>query len=158
MDKEKKDRGNNLIEGKEYNFTIQNKISLPDDDNYYVLLDPFGKKHLLPLIYYSDYNLKIGTSISCNVDKINCTGRIFLEPKHPFYIAGEIYEFDFLFVDKILDKEEKSTWVAVFKDVFGKKVYAPVLNHQMDINFSASKLKCKVEKLKKGKPYLVQLT
>ena len=85
-----------LSEGNWYLFRIYNLLQLQDSAWYYVLQDLNGLKHFMPADYYTNYGFKIGDEITCKVDRINCTGRIFLEPKHPRYIEGETSETSYL--------------------------------------------------------------
>lgn len=94
-----------LEQGKQYAFYFQKKVLLPDNLWYYVLIDPFGNKHLLPHEYYSHYNLKTGNTYLCKVDKINCLGRIFIEPPHPVFEEGKSYAFKY---SKTISKKHKS--------------------------------------------------
>jgi len=80
------------IENELYSFHIEKEIDF-EGEIFYVLKSQFNENHLLPKLYYSDYELNIGNTILCYVDKINCAGEIFLEPIHPFYKLGEVYNF-----------------------------------------------------------------
>ena len=73
-----------LKEGDVLNFIIRNKILLQDNQDYFILEDPFGQKHFIEASLYSGYELHTGQVIDCLVDRINCTGRIFLEPYRSF--------------------------------------------------------------------------
>ena len=55
---------------------------------------------LMTLKFYKHYGIEPGNKINCRIDKINCTGKIFLEPEHPNLINGNRYDF------MILDKEQ----------------------------------------------------
>ena len=72
---------------------ILNKVKLPGDDEYFIIMDPFNQKHLLKTENYERYELNPGKTVLCRVDKINCKGKIFFEPKHPYYQEGETYIF-----------------------------------------------------------------
>ena len=65
-------------------FKIIREITIPNDNKYYVLEDVIGNKHLLPTEFYRNYDIKIKSEIECTVDKVNCIGRIFLEPLHHY--------------------------------------------------------------------------
>jgi hypothetical protein len=81
-------------EGQRFSFVITNKLVLPGtDEANLILLGPDRKKYLLAEQYYENYHLKIGQTIVCTIDKINCSGKIFLEPDHPYYKIGERYDF-----------------------------------------------------------------
>ena len=83
-----------LTEGESYQFLIHKKVALPNEEGQVmVLIGPDNKRYLLNTSYYKQYNLSIGQNIKCKVDKINCSGHIFLEPEHPHYRIGERYNF-----------------------------------------------------------------
>jgi len=77
-----------LSEGDWFPFRITKFVQLQDNSWYYVLQDINGLKHFMPAGYYKDYGFSIGIQIKCKIDRINCTGRIFLEPEHPYYQEG----------------------------------------------------------------------
>ena len=81
-------------EGNWFPFRVHNCVQLQDGEYYYVLQDINGLKHFLPAEFYENYGFTIGDAILCRIDRINCTGRIYLEPKHPHYSEGEIYHFE----------------------------------------------------------------
>ena len=83
-----------LEEGHIYPFLIRKQIELPNGGFAWILEDEQGVKHTLSADYYHDYSFKPGDKIRCKVDKINCTGKIYLEPEHPYYRQGRTYEFD----------------------------------------------------------------
>ncbi|GAB4447739.1 MAG: hypothetical protein Fur0028_02690 [Bacteroidales bacterium] len=142
-----------LKEGKMYSFLVEKLLTLPDA-NYFVLIDDWDRKYLLPQKYYSDYNIEIGKHIRCYVNKINCNGKIFLEPEHPIYKIGdedvfEIYKIE----ERIKQKSKEPYYVALAKN--SKTNKAAVLNYT-DINYKHLTVyaKCKVIKLKKGEVLL----
>lgn len=129
-------------EGEWYNFKIINQIDIPDKGNQFVLQHTSGRKILLPADNYVKYNLTIGSRIDCRVDKINCTGQIFMEPKHPFYTIGDVYTFKILAInhnDKIIEVE----------DVLGNKIQA--FSHKF-IDSNIDEIPLRVINIKKGKP------
>ncbi|MBN1251409.1 MAG: hypothetical protein JXR51_08110 [Bacteroidales bacterium] len=85
-----------LKRGNIYNFKVIRKIFIPNDREYFVLEGLTGIKYLLPIEYYTNYNIKTNSEIECIVDKINCVGRIFLEPIHHYYKVNNSYEFKFI--------------------------------------------------------------
>ena len=93
-----------LSEGEWLPFIIHNLVKLQDDEWYYVLQDVNGLKHFLNAQYYENYGFKPGDEILCKIDKINCTGRIYLEPKHPYYTEGEMYDFELINQSDLIDK------------------------------------------------------
>lgn len=85
-----------LQEKQTYTFRVIRLITLPDGSQNWVLTHSGEDRYMLPAEYYTDYQIKEGLSLRCRVDKINCTGRIFLEPDHPWYQEGKMYRFTFL--------------------------------------------------------------
>ena len=94
-----------LEQGRSYPFYFFKKIKLPDELNYFVIKDPFGNKHLIPEEYYRNYSLETGKEYLCKIDKINCLGRIFIEPPHPYFEEGKSYAFKY---QKTIRKKHKS--------------------------------------------------
>jgi len=144
-----------LIQGKYYNFKIVNLTTLPDKLDYYVVEDPFGDRQMIPACYYDDYGFRIGQVIRCRVDKINCTGRIFLEPLHSVYREGKVYFFDFVEIKKIFNKDTGKEEDALnLKDVFGKMAQVSFANYNVSTGFTTDKIRCKLVRIKKGKLFL----
>lgn len=116
---------NRLREGKVYPFRITGRIELPEGDKYFVLSDPNLVKHLLAEKYYENYCFEPGQLIDCRVDKINCNGKIYIEPLHPFYRLGKKYSFPFVrYSGNKLTKGTAESF-AVFEDIFGNEVKIP---------------------------------
>ena len=138
-----------LLEGEWFPFIIHNLVKLQDDKWYYVLLDINGLKHFMLSKYYEMYGFKTGDEISCKIDKVNCTGRIYLEPKHPYYIEGEIYDFE---VINTLDYNDKL--VIIVKGIFENSIEVDVFNLRK-VEIKKEKLvRCIVKSIKKGQPIL----
>jgi len=135
-----------LFEGKWFPFKIHNLVQLQDDAWYFVLQDMNGMKHFLAAEFYESYCLKPGDEITCKIDRINCTGRIFLEPKHPRYNEGEIYYFDV-----INSPNPNNENVLIVRDILGVLIRIPVngLNN-VDIN-EEKMVRCIVKNIKKGR-------
>lgn len=117
---------------------IVNRVIFHQSESYFILLDQFGNKHLMNSNYYKNYGLEIGMEIRCRIDKINCKGKIFFEPEHPYYKENECFEFE----KKLLDNGE-IIWI----DVFGNEC---VLEGEANSNTKVFK----VSKIKKGKVYI----
>jgi len=138
-----------LSEGEWLTFKIHNLVQLQDDAWYFVLQDINGLKHFLPAENYKSYGFKTGDKITCKIDKINCTGRIYLEPKHPCYSEGEIYYFDVL---NDPNPRQKDVWI--LRDILGNSIEVNVNSIiNIDIN-EEKKVRCIVKSIKKGRPIL----
>ncbi|MDO9257227.1 MAG: hypothetical protein Q7U54_17035 [Bacteroidales bacterium] len=135
-----------LSEGKWFPFKIHNLVQLQDDAWYYVLQDINGMKHFMAAGNYKSYGFIVGDQILCKIDKVNCTGRVFLEPKHPIYEEGEIYYFDFIsYSDSGLES------VLMVKENFGNIVEVVVNGtKKVDIN-EEKRVRCSVKSITKGR-------
>ncbi len=107
-------RNNKLEPGKRYNFILHKLVTLEDDNTYMVLEDPFSVRHFVEFKPYQFYNLPLNGQINCLVEKINCAGRVFLEPNHPVYKIGEVYDFPIISV-----KPAPEGFLTVLKDALG---------------------------------------
>jgi len=121
--------------GSTYSFTISGFISIPDKGDHYVLTHKTGRKMLLKADYYAKYNFSVGQVIDCKIDKVNCNGEIFLEPKHPIYCEGKSYLFALI---KIYD-DRNSLFNATVKDLFDNEI--DVFIHHLE-NFHLKKKYC----------------
>ncbi len=138
-----------------YKFIIHKKLELTGDNNIqYILVGPADKKYLLNGEFYTHYNLKIGQEINCRVDKINCSGQIFLEPDHPHYNIGESYMFPVKELRTGLDPWGKEQHSAVVIDK-NNIVWNCVINRQTRIEPGKTEIECVVSKIKKGSIFLM---
>ncbi|NSW46298.1 MAG: hypothetical protein HPY79_10845 [Bacteroidales bacterium] len=141
-----------LKEGKAYIFFVEKILKLPDDD-YFVLVDEWNRKYLLTQKFYKNYNIEIGKKITCYVNKINCNGKIFLEPEHPIYKVGNIDIFIITKLEeRIKQKSKEPYFVALAQN--NKTNKAAVINYtdfQHKMPFTA---KCEVIKIKKAEVLL----
>jgi len=135
-----------LSEGKWFPFKIHNLVQLQDDEWYYVLQDINGMKHFMPAENYERYGFNTGDEILCKIDRINCTGRIFLEPKHPYYKEGEIY-----FFDVIIRLDQGSEKELIVKDLLGNSIKVPVCTNKYIDSKEEKKVRCLVKTITKGK-------
>lgn len=141
-------------EGQEYEFMVKNRVSLPPDDEvFFVLFSPFQTKHLLSENPYINYKIVLGKKIKCRIDKINCTGKIYLEPEHPCYIEKNIYEFPVIGVEHIVNSDGKPEKMLVVEDCWHHQVHININASSFDLG-AAKTVKCRVDRIKKGKLYL----
>jgi hypothetical protein len=138
-----------LLEGEWYTFTIHNRVVLQDGESYYVLYGPDMVKHFLPARPYEPYALTVGAEIRCRVDRINCTGRIFLEPEHPVYSEGEIYPFE-----RISGTNSDRDSICLVQDFFENRIEVK-LNPDTELPFlPGNTMYCRIRKIKKAIPEL----
>lgn len=145
-----------LEEGKIYPFVISDLINIPNDQEYIKLIDPNNIKHLLEAGPYVKYNFKKGNTIHCRVDKINCTGKIFIEPEHPYYDLNEIYEFLLIRFGKSNTDTDLKHSHAYFLDVFKNEVEFPIEELEEDL-IPGNSYKFQVTRIKKGLIYISQV-
>lgn len=143
----------NLEEGKYYPFKITGSVILPDGSECFVLNDINNVKHLLYKNYYQHYQYNLNQNINCRVDKVNCTGKIFIEPEHPYYKLGEFAEFEFIEYRNIETNGSNIEKVAVFKDIYKKEILVSI-NEMDNKPVHGTKMKALVEKIKKGCVYI----
>ncbi|TVR40479.1 MAG: hypothetical protein EA394_08030 [Bacteroidia bacterium] len=142
-----------LLEGQIYPFRVIKTISLDEGDDYFVMMDPNGYKILMPAVFYVNYGMQPGDSVLCRVDKINCNGRMFLEPMHPHYREGKTYSFPIHCKgerENILGMDE---WYFMVKDIFGQKWKVRTYSKSL-WEKPPGELKCLVKRIKKGKLFL----
>jgi len=148
-----------LEQGKAYFCKILRKtISEIDGQEYFLVQDCFETLHLVPTIYYQNYFLPLNIPVLFYVDKINCKGEIFLEPEHPYYKIGKMYDFEYLGKGKRVEKDGKEMDVLLIQDIFGRQNYVPAFLWQIqDFDFQPIMIRCIVERIKKSRLILVQI-
>jgi hypothetical protein len=146
-----------LRENREYEFQVRKKLVTPDQSEHFVLSGPDQKKYLIPAGRYPHYNIKVGERIICRVDKLNCKGEIFLEPRNPFYTRGNNYFFE------VIDHEKRTEFNGIDKDVlivtdhFGERIPVPAEGYR-PVPEIGTKIRLRVERISKGKIYLSDFT
>jgi len=136
-----------IREGESLDFFVRNKATLQDGKEYFVLLDPNGIKHFIEADPYVNYSIFPGTTIQCMVAKINCTGRIILEPQHPYYKVGQKY----LFKVQQIEKETDSTRLTL-KDHFGNEISLLISDDIQSEEFCGERVYCRIIAIRKGLP------
>ena len=140
-------------EGSSYPFIVTGKIVLPPDDEEFLILNSnFGSRHLLKYEPYKHYGLKKNTEVNCRIDKINCSGKMFLEPEHKDYKEGNIYSFRINGFEEILNSDEQAERFLQLTDANNQDVYVNIGKYSPR-DFSEA-VKCRVDRIKKGKLYL----
>jgi len=136
--------------GQRLSFDITSKITLPGTEEVnFILLGPDQKKYLLPEQYFTKYGLQVGQTINCSVDKINCSGKIFLEPEHPYYKVGERYDFLVVRISEQKDFLGKLQLTAYVKDIYNQEWPCPIAQKE-PVQDGVSYLSCKIDRIKKG--------
>lgn len=137
-----------LIEHTSYSFRVVKSITLHEQKKFWILEDCNGYRYMLNASYYTDYGISPNQIIICKVDKINCSGKIYLEPNHPVYHEGNIYSFPIAHTVKIDSLQSELASVVTVIDVF---------QHQWSLSMSHSPVDsclCRVDRIKKGQLFL----
>lgn len=140
-----------IREGNVYPFLIKGITILPDGIEYFVLTDPNQVKHLLESEPYKNYHFEVGQAIMCKIDKINCNGKIYIEPLHPYYLAGKFYQFPMIRFEQ--NPRNNKEVFAVFEDVFCNEIKLPVLKFNETLQVGQV-VKLKIARIKKGQVYI----
>lgn len=138
-----------LEEGEIYPFQVLKKTTIPEEGDFFLLRHQSGRRLLIPEQSYIHYNIEPGTTIECKVDKVSCTGKVYLEPLHPFYREGNEYPFDFVSVTPS-DNNQPGQLVVV-KDVFNNEITVLCSENVDVVN---GKITLTVERIRKGLPEL----
>ncbi|MBN2237981.1 MAG: hypothetical protein JW729_10500 [Bacteroidales bacterium] len=141
-----------------YWFTLIKTTTMPDGIEYYVLEDEFNNRHLMEKEPYETYGFQLDQKVEIRIDKINCKGKVFFEPKHPRYSLGETVEVEFIGHDIEIDKFKEEVLVLKVKDPEGNiSSIQPISKEQRNPEYTVDFLKCEVYKISKGKLVLKQI-
>ncbi|MFN8134554.1 MAG: hypothetical protein U0Z17_04750 [Bacteroidales bacterium] len=103
----------------------------------------------MPAENFQGYGIHPGDEISCKIDKINCTGRIYLEPRHPYYSEGKIYDFEIV---KISNSVIGS--MVVVKEIGGNHLEILLESRMEEVLKAKNWVRCRVNSIKKA-PYFL---
>ncbi len=137
--------------GEIMDFLLIKTVVLPDEGEYFVVQDIFEDRHLVPTMFYKDYNIKLGGYYKFHIDKINCKGQIFLEPIHPEYRVNESYDFRYLGITELSDKKGRSKCYYLLEGRNGYTAYLEKCDLKIQKN---NWMKYNVVKIKKAKVFL----
>jgi len=139
--------------GKTFCFTLLKEIVLPDNPAvFYIISDNNNCKFTIPKNYYAHYEFDIGQKIECRLDKINCSGHLFFEPKNPHYNEKTIYNFKFVEFKDIKNNLGFNEQIAVVTDFYGKKQW---IRNAQNIKPTGNYIKAVVAYIKKGRLFLL---
>lgn len=141
------------VEGNYYTFVLHAEIVLPDGEKQYLLTDPSGTKHLLSYNNYKHYGFEKGQELMIRIDKISCSGKIYLEPAHPYYTEGEWYYFSFLRSEERENIFGETELVWIVEDIHHNEVAIPM---KVDVHEPGrgEAIQCRLTRIRKGFIYL----
>lgn len=129
--------------------TLKKHIELSETEQYWVAETTDGQRFLIDYFQYEKYGFSVGKSIQVTVDKINCSGKVFIEPDHPVYERVKTFLFP---IDTVLSQSENSISLIV-QDVFENKI--AVRYHSIDTDKIPGEVELFVIGLRKGLPVLL---
>jgi hypothetical protein len=139
-----------FTEGEEYEFSVLKKVDLPEEGEFFLLRHSTGRRLMLPVLPYKNYGIEPDQTIVCRVDKVNCTGKVYLEPKHPFYLEGLEYQFNILNIEN--NTESINELKLTVSDIFENRIE---LLWPTEFPISPKNyVSLKVDRIKKGIPVL----
>ncbi|MHC1707556.1 MAG: hypothetical protein AB9842_08550 [Bacteroidales bacterium] len=136
--------------GEWHDFEVGNVLQLPQSEPELVLISGNGVRYLIPFLPYQHYGLNKGKTIRCRVDKINCSGKIFLEPENPWYTEGKSFQFRFLRKIEGFNILGQLEYVWVLADNSDKEI-SMIIEPKFFTLDPGSSIECIVKKIKKGK-------
>ena len=101
--------------GNIYPFRVVKVVIFSEHERFAVLEGPLHTRHLLDKSLFPNQVFRRNTIIQCRIDKINCSGKIFLEPQNPGYSEGNTYKFTFLHNEIIVNSLGEAQMVAVMQ-------------------------------------------
>ncbi len=141
-----------------YPFLFVKTTDMPDGIEYYIIEDIFGNRHLMEKAPYEQYGFILGEKAEIRIDKINCKGKVFFEPKHPRHSLGSTVEVAFIKHSSEFDKFQEEIPVLMVKDPDGNIASVkPTNDNQLKPDFKPEFLKCEVHKISKGRLILRQI-
>jgi len=141
-----------LNEGENHFFHVISIVNIVEEGDFYLLRHNTGRRILVPVKPYLKYNIKTGQQLNCRVDKVNCTGKVFLEPKHPVYEEGRNYPFKIVSIHQ----ENTNNQYFLISDCFNNQIRVPFIGHNNKIE--GEEIILKVDRIKKGIPIFLPLS
>jgi hypothetical protein len=147
------DNVSGLEPGKNYKFKIAGITNLINNEEFYELVDEKGNFQYIRKKYYDDYGFEKGSEIICEVVETPRLYFNYLEPVHPHYKKGEIYEFDLISIETDYDIVDRSMTFVMLGDKYGNEFHANCSSIK-DIRTKPAKVRCRVENIKMSRLFL----
>jgi hypothetical protein len=136
------------------------------DEEFMIFEDKDKERYLIPSRYYKTYKLQQNRPVKCLISRVDCAGKISIEPEHPYYKIGATYLFNFV---KMMVTEESEynpltgksniikDYEIIVTDQDGNEHRVFPMKWQKKKNFKAETIKCRVNKIIKGHFLLTNL-
>jgi hypothetical protein len=147
-----------FIEGQVYEFIYVKDVFI--DEEFMVLEDNDNERYLLPKQSYLTYNLEKNSPVKCLISRIDCKGKVSIEPEHPYYKIGEDYDFNFVKMlvteetefNPVMDKTYvKKDYEIIVSDIYGLEHRVVPKRWQRKKSYEAEIVKCKLVKIIQGR-------
>jgi len=140
-------RFSGLKYGNYYDFRIEKIAKVIDGEELFVVSDPYGKWHTIPVKYYRHYNLKPGAEFKGRIIKHSRRSSWKIEPCNPHYNKGDEIN---LKVESVTPAAGGNYFILTLSDEFG---FIHTLNSKTrpGVNY----IKCRIKSFRKGKPDLL---
>lgn len=135
-----------LKSGTNYEFVVERIERGMDDEEYFVIKDPFGNHHTIAREFYEYYGYSVGTRFRGKIIRYKKNGEKTIEPENPFYKAGSVISLEITgFTKNIINP----SFTINLKDKFG-------FTHCIETATppEVNSVRCRVVMIKKGKPLL----
>jgi hypothetical protein len=135
-----------LKSGADYEFVIERVERGMDDEEYFVISDPFGNLHTIAREFYEYYGYSVGTRFKGKIIKYKKDGEKTIEPENPFYKAGSVINLEITGITRSIINP---SFTINLKDKFG-------FTHCIETATppEGKSVSCRVVMIKKGKPLL----
>jgi hypothetical protein len=147
-----------FIEGQVYEFVYVKNVVV--DEEFMVFEDVDKERYLLPFPCFKDYQLQAGLPVKCLISRIDCKGKVTIEPEHPYYKIDHTYDFKFLRMlvtadeefNEIMDKSYvKKDYEIIVADIYGNEQKVVPKRWQRKKRYEAETVSCKVVKIIQGR-------
>jgi len=142
-----------MEEGRTYPFTVVGYTELGEGESFFVMRDYLGYKMLMHAKHFSHYSFSVGCTIPCRIDKINCNGKIYLEPENPWYRENESYHFSVVGYGKRVNITGLPEVYYIVQDLANRNWTVKMHGELFPAKLPQSVF-CQVVRIKKGKMYL----
>jgi hypothetical protein len=147
-----------FTEGQVYEFVYVKNVFV--EEEFMVFEDNDKERYLLPLQNYKNYNLEPNKPVKCLINRIDCKGKVTIEPEHPYYKIGEIYDFKFVKMlvtedaefNPVMDKSYvKKDYEIIVADIYENQHIVIPKRWQRKKRYEAETTRCKLVKIIQGR-------
>jgi hypothetical protein len=135
-----------LVTGRKYEFIIERIQKGMDDEEYFVIKDPFGNLHTIAREFYEYYGYTVGVRFKGKITKYKKSGEKIIEPLNPYYKPGSFLKMK---VTGYTKNTINPSFTVNLEDKFGFSHCIESTTPPVTIS-----VRCRIVMIKKGKPLL----